>query len=74
MRRAEYSTRTKLLFPAGTMFWFNSHLIDLLRPINIKPEEFEAEKGQLDGTAAHAFERVVGRVSIATQSDLWLIN
>ncbi len=74
MKRAGYKTRTKLLFPAGTMFWFNSNLIDLLKPINIQPEEFESEKGQLDGTTAHAFERVIGRVSISTKSDVWLIK
>ena len=74
MKRAGYKTRTKLLFPAGTMFWFNSNLIDLLKPINIQPEEFEAEKGQIDGTAAHAFERIIGRATIATESDVWLIN
>jgi lipopolysaccharide biosynthesis protein len=74
MKRGGYSTRTKLLFPAGTMFWFNSNLIDLLQPINIQSEEFEVERGQLDGTAAHAFERIVGRVSIAEQADIWLIH
>ena len=74
MKRGGYSTRTRLLFPAGTMFWFNSNLIDLLRPLNIQPDDFEVERGQLDGTAAHAFERIIGRVSIATQSDVWLIN
>ncbi len=74
MKRGGYKTRAKLLFPAGTMFWFNSHLIDLLKPIAFQSEDFDAERGQLDGTAAHAFERLVGRVSVATKSDIWLMS
>ena len=74
MRRGGFKARTKLVFPAGTMFWFNSNLIELLKPIDFQYEEFETEMGQLDGTTAHAFERIIGKVSIASRSDVWLMN
>ncbi len=46
----------------GTMFWCR---VDFLVPLlnsGIKPSDFETEKGQVDGTAAHAIERVLGRM------------
>jgi lipopolysaccharide biosynthesis protein len=48
------------VFPAGSMFWCR---VDALRPLldtHLDEAEFEAERGQLDGTMPHAIERVLG--------------
>jgi lipopolysaccharide biosynthesis protein len=45
-------------FFAGTMFWAR---IDAIKPIvdmNYRAYQFESEKGQIDGTFAHALERI----------------
>jgi lipopolysaccharide biosynthesis protein len=46
---------SKALFVAGSMFWFRSGALSALHGKNI---EFEPERGQLDGTRAHAHERI----------------
>ena len=56
--------QTKLGFFAGTMFWYSPKLIrpivDRLIQLDI---EFEAEKGQQDGTLAHALERGISELA-----------
>jgi lipopolysaccharide biosynthesis protein len=47
------------LFPAGSMFWFNPLIFKNLNKY-IQSNEFRLEEGQLDGTIAHAVERIVG--------------
>jgi lipopolysaccharide biosynthesis protein len=47
-------------FPAGSMFFVR---LDALRPLldaHIGEHEFEGESGQVDGTLAHAIERIFG--------------
>jgi lipopolysaccharide biosynthesis protein len=47
-------------FPSGTMFWARLAALSPLLDAHLAESEFEAEAGQIDGTLAHAIERMVG--------------
>lgn len=44
-------------FPAGTMFWAKTDALLPLFNLDLSSKEFDEEKGQIDGTIAHAIER-----------------
>ncbi len=48
-----------LEFPTGTMFWMRKEVLLKLLEMDIHLSEFEEEKGQVDGTLAHAIERLL---------------
>jgi lipopolysaccharide biosynthesis protein len=48
----------KLVFPSGTMFWAKVSAIKPLFDLKLSPDDFEKENGQVDGTLAHAIERI----------------
>jgi hypothetical protein len=52
--------RFKLSFPSGSMYWMKPAALRLLQSMNFCAEDFEREEGQLDGTLAHAVERIMG--------------
>ena len=45
-------------FVAGTMFWFRFSTLEKLAKLDIDVTWFDEEYGQIDGTMAHAFERI----------------
>jgi len=53
-------------FPSGSMYWIKPFTIGMIRSLDLEPDDFEEESGQLDGTTAHAVERVVGELVLAS--------
>ncbi len=50
-------------FFAGTMFWARLDALEPLLDFYFQPDDFETEKGQIDGTIAHALERLIALVA-----------
>lgn len=65
-----------LRFPAGSIYWIKRPTLERLRRLDLAPEDFEPEQGLVDGTVAHAIERLVGYLvvsaggAMATASEL----
>jgi len=47
-------------FPSGSMYWLRLQALQPLLDTAITPSDFSAEGNQVDGTYAHAIERVIG--------------
>ncbi|WP_175954993.1 glycoside hydrolase family 99-like domain-containing protein [Schaalia sp. Marseille-Q2122] len=77
LRRIELSLDPdSLRFPAGSMYWCRGFVLQGLRAFNLIADDFDREAGQVDGTTAHAVERIIGIVaeeaglSLATSDDI----
>lgn len=56
----------ELRFPVGSMFWARTKAIRPLLDLNLKSGHFPPEANQIDGTLAHAIERMLGVTCRAT--------
>ncbi|MFN3938581.1 MAG: glycoside hydrolase family 99-like domain-containing protein [Gemmobacter sp.] len=66
LRRVELTARPDALsFPAGSMYWVKPLMLGMIRALQLTPEDFEPEQAQVDGTTAHAIERVLGHFAEA---------
>ncbi|WP_083078749.1 glycoside hydrolase family 99-like domain-containing protein [Actinobaculum suis] len=53
----------KLRFASGSMYWTRGFILQGLRAFNLQRLDFDEEAGQIDGTTAHAVERILGIVT-----------
>ena len=60
LARVEIRLQGDLAFPAGSMYWLKPSMVAIIKAMMLRPEEFDVEAAQLDGTLAHAFERCLG--------------
>lgn len=65
LARAGIAPEGPLRFPAGSIFWMKPAVVAGLARLGLGPADFEPEMGLVDGTAAHAVERIVGAVARA---------
>ncbi|MEL6790488.1 MAG: rhamnan synthesis F family protein [Pseudomonadota bacterium] len=53
-------------YPAGSFFWARSATLEPLFNLQLTVDDFDTEDGQVDGTMAHALERILGALPDVT--------
>jgi lipopolysaccharide biosynthesis protein len=53
---------TRTVFASGSMYWVRLEALRPLLDAHLCVDDFETENGQIDGTFAHAIERIIVRV------------
>ena len=61
-------------FPAGSMFWARADILRRFSSLSLPQSYFPAESGQVDGTPAHAVERLLGVTAEATGARLVYVD
>ena len=59
-----------LSFPAGSIYWISPLMIGMIKALGLTADHFENETAQVDGTLAHAIERVLGFLALAAGQDI----
>jgi len=54
-----------LSFPAGSIYWIKPAVLDRLTTLRLTAADFEPEQALVDGTTAHAVERIMGYLAEA---------
>jgi lipopolysaccharide biosynthesis protein len=67
-------TPEKFNYFGGTMFWIKLETLRPLLKLQLLPEDFESEQGQIDGTLAHAVERLMGVIPQLAGEKLYVIS
>jgi len=58
----------------GTMFWARLDTFTPILDLYLMPDDFQSEHGQIDGTTAHALERMFGVVCRLQEKNLYLVS
>lgn len=70
----EYDEGSYFSYPAGSFFWAKTEAVRPIFDLNLTYEDFPEERGQTDGTLAHALERVISFVSIKKGFDNYILD
>ena len=57
-------------YPAGSFFWARTKMLEPLFELDLQLDDFDEEDGQVDGTIAHALERILGALPAYTDFKL----
>lgn len=64
LRRINFTGKaSSLRFASGSMYWIRGQILTSLRELRLTPDDFESEGAQIDGTTAHAVERILGMLA-----------
>lgn len=63
MTRAGITPPPDLRFPAGSIYWIKPALLTALTRLDLRAADFEPEQALVDGTTAHAVERLLGAMA-----------
>ena len=61
-------------YPVGSFFWAKTEAIRPIFDLKLTYQDFDEEKGQIDGTLAHALERVVAFVTRHRGYDMYIYD
>lgn len=59
-----------LRFAAGSIYWVRGFILQGLRSLSLEADDFDKEAAQIDGTTAHAVERLIGVLALEAGYEL----